>query len=103
MINKVELGSVNINKITPKYYVSKTQNVELSFGGAGDSALKRMAQKAGKLTLKGVQKCEESPMINVAVLDMLTAILPRTFLKHLSVLNKKMKTVMKLKAENLMY
>ena len=79
MINKVELGSVNINKITPKYYVSKTQNVELSFGGAGDSALKRMAQKAGKLTLKGVQKCEESPMINVAVLDMLTAILPRTF------------------------
>lgn len=77
MINKVELGSVNINNITPKYYVSKPQNVEPSFGGAG--AFKRMAQKAGKLTLKGVQKCEESPMINVAVLDMLTAILPRTF------------------------
>lgn len=77
MINKVELGSVNINNVTPKYYVSKPQNVEPSFGGAG--MFKRMAQKAGRLTLKGVQKCEESPMINVAVLDMLTAILPRTF------------------------
>lgn len=79
MINKVELGSVNINKVTPKYYVSKPQAVQPSFGGAGDSAFRRMAQKMGELSLKGIQKCEESPMINVAFLDLATAIIPRTF------------------------
>ncbi len=69
MINKVELGSVNSSKIAPKRYVSKSeQNVaQPSFNGLGE------------LALRGIQKCEESPMINVAVLDMLTAILPRTF------------------------
>lgn len=67
MINKVELGSVNINKVTPKYYVNKPVMVKPSFGGLGN------------LALKGIQKCEESPMINVAVLDLLTAILPRTY------------------------
>lgn len=38
-----------------------------------------MAQKMGELSLKGIQKCEESPMINVAFLDLATAIIPRTF------------------------
>lgn len=79
MINKVELGSVNINNITPKYYVSKPKTVQPSFGGAGNSAIKELCRKSGNLALKGIQKCEESPMINVAVLDLLTAILPRTF------------------------
>ena len=68
MINKVELGSVNSQKIAPKRYVSSSiKSVQPSFNGLGE------------LALRGIQKCEESPMINVAVLDMLTAILPRTF------------------------
>ena len=31
--------------------------------------------------LWGIQKCEENPMINVAVIDMFSAILPRTFVE----------------------
>lgn len=65
MINKVELGSVKNNR-TPKY-VSQKNKGQTSFTGLGN------------LALKGIQKCEESPMINVAVLDLSTAILPRTF------------------------
>jgi len=65
MINKVELGSVKNNR-TPKY-VSQKNKGKTSFTGLGS------------LALKGIQKCEESPMINVAVLDLSTAILPRTF------------------------
>ncbi len=65
MINKVELGSVKNNR-TPKY-VSQKNKGQTSFTGLGS------------LALKGIQKCEESPMINVAVLDLSTAILPRTF------------------------
>lgn len=65
MINKVELGSVKNNR-TPKY-VSQKNKGQASFTGLGS------------LALKGIQKCEESPMINVAVLDLSTAILPRTF------------------------
>lgn len=71
MINKVELGSVNSNRyITPNPNAkSLHRNLasQQSFTGVGD------------LFLKGIQKCEESPMVNVAVLDMVTAILPRTF------------------------
>lgn len=65
MINKVELGSVKNNR-TQKY-VSQKNKGQTSFTGLGS------------LALKGIQKCEESPMINVAVLDLSTAILPRTF------------------------
>lgn len=65
MINKVELCSVKNNR-TPKY-VSQKNKGQTSFTGLGS------------LALKGIQKCEESPMINVAVLDLSTAILPRTF------------------------
>ena len=65
MINKVELGSVKNNR--PPKYVSQKNKGQTSFTGLGS------------LALKGIQKCEESPMINVAVLDLSTAILPRTF------------------------
>ena len=34
--------------------------------------------------LWGIQKCEENPMINVAVIDMFSAILPRTFVESLT-------------------
>lgn len=65
MINKVELGSVNSKKITP--IARKNDFKQTSFTGAG------------KWALKGLQKCEESPMLNVTVLDLATAIIPRTF------------------------
>lgn len=65
MISKVELGSVN-SKNTPQY-INRMKQGETSFTGLGN------------LALRGIQKCEEKPMINVAVLDLATAILPRTF------------------------
>ena len=34
--------------------------------------------------LKGIQECEKNPMINVAVIDMFSAILPRTFVESLT-------------------
>lgn len=68
MIKKVELGSVNSKNKSPKQYVSgKNIAGQTSFTGVGD------------LMLKGIQKCEKVPMVNVAVLDLSTAILPRTF------------------------
>ncbi len=68
MINKVELGSVNSKYKTPgSRYVSAKKMGQPQFTGLGE------------LALKGIQKCEEKPMINVAVLDLATAIIPRTF------------------------
>lgn len=64
MINKVELGSVNSKNGIPQI---KKRGDNTSFTGVGN------------ILLKGIQKCEEYPMINVAVLDLSTAILPRTF------------------------
>jgi len=73
MINKVELGSVNSRTKTP--HVLRMQNGgQTSFTGIG-----QFGKQAGELALKGIQKCEERPMLNVAVLDLTTAILPRTF------------------------
>lgn len=67
MINKVELGSVNSKNRTPNKYVSMQQKGQQNFTGLGD------------LALKGIQMCEQNPMLNVTVLDLSTAILPRTF------------------------
>lgn len=68
MINKVELGSVNSKNRTPRKYVStEHQKGQTNFTGLGD------------LALKGIQMCEQNPMLNVTVLDLSTAILPRTF------------------------
>ncbi len=63
MINKVELGSVNSKYISPSNRKQSLQ--QPSFSGMN-------------WVIKGVQKCEESPMLNVAVLDLATAIIPRT-------------------------
>lgn len=83
MLNKVELGSVNNKRIAPYNKVGMTKRDNQSFTGLGN------------LALRGIQKCEESPMVNVAVLDLSTAIIPRTFLKPLQDLRKKMKMEMK--------
>jgi len=39
---------------------------------------------AGSFLIKGIQKCEQVPMINVAVIDMLSAILPRTIVESMT-------------------
>ena len=38
----------------------------------------------GAIALAGIQKCEQVPMINVAVIDMLSAILPRTIVESMT-------------------
>lgn len=75
MINKVELGSVKYNNQTPNINIIRNNNMgQPNFTGFGN-----LARKAGDMALKGIQKCEEKPMVNVAVLDLSTAIIPRTF------------------------
>lgn len=63
MINKINTNSVNSGN---KPYKSQPQ-----FKGAIDGAI-------GGAILSGLQMCEQVPMINVAVLDLSTAIVPRT-------------------------
>ena len=63
MISKIELGSVEKKNNAPIYKGRK----DVNFTGLTNWAI------------KGIQKCEQNPMINVAVLDLTTAILPRTF------------------------
>jgi hypothetical protein len=67
MITKVELGSVSKNNPQIKGS-TKGQNL----GAPNFTGL-------GELALKGIQYCEQYPMVNVSVLDLSTAILPRTF------------------------
>ena len=70
MISKVELGSVNSKNRTPQDQISTNKKVSNpSFTGIGD------------LVLRGIQTCEANPMINVSVLDLSTAILPRTIVE----------------------
>lgn len=70
MISKVELGSVNTKNRTPQNQIDIVKNQSKpSFTGLGE------------LVLKGIQSCEANPMINVSVLDLSTAILPRTFIE----------------------
>ena len=66
MITKVELGSVDKKNSTPRQSKSSKNP---NFTGLGD------------LALKGIQYCEQYPMVNVSVLDLSTAILPRTFIE----------------------
>ncbi len=67
MIRKVELGSVNNNNEPLKNRMGQKHTANPNFTGLGDVALKM------------VQTCEANPMVNVSVLDLSTAILPRTF------------------------
>ena len=70
MINKVVLGSVKSKNSNPQSRNNAKQNGNNpEFTGLGD------------VLLRGIQTCEANPMINVSVLDLSTAILPRTFLE----------------------
>ncbi len=65
MISKV--SSVENNKYTPNRDAKKTQ--QPAFSGIADTLL------------RGIQLCEENPMVNVSVLDLSTAIVPRTIIE----------------------
>lgn len=71
MINKIETSQLNSSNIsTHKNNKGREQNP--SFKGLG------------ALALQGIQACERMPMINVAVVDMLSAILPRTIVESMT-------------------
>lgn len=63
MINRIDKNSVNSS-------VRPLANSRPQFSGAIDGAI-----------LAGIQACERNPMINVAVLDLATAIVPRTIVE----------------------
>lgn len=65
MISKI--SSVENNKYTPDWDAKK--NKQPAFTGLGE------------FFLQGVQACERNPMLNVSVLDLSTAILPRTYIE----------------------
>ena len=69
MINRIGVEDRNLNNT----YTTGRNTKDPSF-------------KGGILTvaLKGIQECEKNPMINVAVVDMLSAILPRTFVESMT-------------------
>lgn len=72
MITRLGVENRNLNSIrTSPYKENKLEDKNPSFkGGTPWTAI-----------LWGMQKCEENPMINVAVVDMLSAILPRTWVE----------------------
>ena len=73
MINKigVENSSERQNSIITQQQNGRVYN-DPSFKGVGG------------IVLLGLQKCEQVPMINVAVIDMLSAILPRTIVESMT-------------------
>lgn len=79
MISKINLCSAD-KKHTP----TGANASQPEFCGIGDYA----AKCGKKITDKGInllQKCEKHPMINVAVLDLATAIIPRTLVETFAV------------------
>ena len=74
MIQKI---SVEENNVNSKYSALSSKN----------GIEKNPAFKGGAIVpvlLQGIQACEQNPMINVAVIDMFSAILPRTFVESLT-------------------
>ncbi len=82
MISEIKLSSID-KQNTPRL---KTNGV--SFGGFQDTASRlahTYAKKAADGGIKLVQQCEKHPMINVTVLDLATAIIPRTLVETFAV------------------
>ncbi len=72
MINKIGVEN-KLNSSFPALNNKKTDSNNPNFKGGIVPVL-----------LQGVQACEQNPMINVAVIDMFSAILPRTFVESLT-------------------
>ncbi len=72
MINRLGVENRNVNS---------SYAVALKKENANQSNPNFKAGNPWAALLWGIQKCEENPMINVAVIDMFSAILPRTFVE----------------------
>ncbi len=72
MITKVSVEKVDKKQYTPTVIRDKKTNSTPSFTGL---------EAVGNLLIKGMQRCEAEPMVNVTVLDLLTAIGPRTVIE----------------------
>ena len=70
MISRISPSNINNNKIN-NYNSNKKQDNSPNFGG-------RLVDVAVDATIKGIQKCEKNPMLNVAIIDLATAIVPRS-------------------------
>ena len=73
MIRKLSVENRNINSISFNAQNNKGIRNEQTPSFKGVSPLSAL--------FWGMQKCEENPMINVAVVDMMSAILPRTYVE----------------------
>lgn len=71
MISKIGVENRKINNIQNTASTYSQGNMNPNFKGSA----------AWALALQGIQECEKNPMINVAVIDMLSAILPRTIVE----------------------
>ena len=80
MIDKINLGNVNSKNTPYKKQGKFMSDTRTSFGGFGEFASAAM-QTIGNGVIKGVQYCEKYPMVNVSVLDLSTAIIPRTIIE----------------------
>ena len=72
MLEKINSTKTNFNSIP--YPTPKEKDSNTNFKGLG----------AGALIIQGLQECERNPMINVAVIDMLSAILPRSIVESMT-------------------
>ena len=77
MITKVDISSVDKKNTPVRINKNAVENQPSFKGGMVD------------LLVKGVQKCEEHPMLNVSVLDLSTAIIPRSIIETTAGSNKK--------------
>ncbi len=68
MINKISVNDTGRNNSNPRLNKNGARN-NPSF------------KSLGSIALAGIQACERAPMINVTVIDMLSAILPRTIVE----------------------
>ena len=75
MIDKI--GSVKNNSYTPNRNLKNQNKNQPSFQGLGE------------MFISLVQKCEQQPMVNVSVLDLSTAIIPRTAIETVAGSKKK--------------
>lgn len=74
MINRLGVEDRNFNNV---YRPAKTNKENVTQSPSFKGGL-------WPLILRGVQECEKNPMVNVAVVDMFSAILPRTFVESLT-------------------
>ena len=70
MIDRISSNSTNIKQINNTQTNKRQKNSPSFKGGVLDNVINS--------TIKGIQKCEKNPMLNVAVIDLTTAIIPRS-------------------------